>query len=114
MMYISSAHMQFNINNQQRRLNQINNFYGSHKSWCRVAVMPRTSGASHRAYSFYANSRTNHEGKKVFFRSFRNRKLCKQFMSKLQNRYSKRFKQLINFRINVRGNKIEYYAGKKI
>jgi hypothetical protein len=35
-------------------------------------------------------------------------------MSKLQNRYSKRFKQLINFRINVRGNKIEYYAGKRI
>ena len=113
MTYIS-AYMRFNINNQQRRVNQINNFYGSHKSWCRSAVMPRTSGASHRTHSFCTNSRTNHEGKKVFFRSFRNRKLCRQFMSKLQNRYSKRFKQLINFRINVRGNKIEYYAGKRI
>ena len=58
--------------------------------------------------------RANKKTRKVIARSFRNRKLCKQFMSKLQNRYSKRFKQLINFRINIRGNKIEYYAGKKI
>ena len=67
--------------------NQINNFYGSHKGWCRTAAMPRTSGASNRAHSFCTNSRTTHEGKKVFFRSFRNRKLCRQFMSKLHKRY---------------------------
>ena len=102
------------LNNQQRRLSQINNFYGSHKGWCRVAAMSRTSGASNRTLSFCASSRTTQEGKKVFFRSFRNRKLCRQFISKLQKRYSKRFKQPINFRINIRGNKIEYYAGKKI
>ena len=107
--------MRLNINNnQQRRVNQINNFYGSHKSWCRSAVMPRTSGASHRTHSFCTNSRTNHEGKKVFFRSFRNRKLCRQFMSKLNRRYTKRFNTPLKFRINLRGTKIEYYAGKKI
>ena len=107
--------MRFNLNNnQQRRVNQINNFYGSHKGWCRAAAMSRTSGASNRTHSFCANSRTNHEGGKVFFRSFRNRKLCRQFMSKLHKRYSKRFKKPLNFRINLRGNKIEYYAGEKI
>jgi len=106
--------MQFNFNNQQRRVNQINNFYGSHKGWCRTAAMPRTSGASNRAHSFYTNSRITHEGKKVFFRSFRNRKLCRQFMSKLNRRYTKRFNTPLKFRINLRGTKIEYYAGKKI
>ena len=106
--------MRFNLNNnQQRRVNQINNFYGSHKSWCRVAAMPRTSGASNRATSFYANSRTTHEGQKVFFRSFRNRRLCRQFMSKLSRRYARRFNTPINFRINLRGTKLEYYKGEK-
>jgi len=102
------------INNQQRRFNQINNFYGSHKSWCRGTAMSHTLGASNRATSFSTNSRAVHKGKKVYFRSFRNSKLCRQFMSKLQKRYLKRFKQSINFKINIRGNKIEYYAGKKI
>ena len=112
MTYISSTRMHFNINKQQRRLNQINNFYGSHKGWCRTAAMPRTSGASNHTHSFYANSRTTHEGQKVFFRSFRNRRLCRQFMSKLSRRYATRFKASLKFRINLRGTKIEYCKGE--
>ena len=101
------------LNNQQRRLNQINNFYGSHKSWCRVAAMPRTSGASNRATSFYTNSRATHKVKKIYFRSFRNKTLCRLFMSKLNRRYTRRFNTHIKFRINLRGNKIEYYKGEQ-
>ena len=106
--------MRFNLNNnQQRRFNQINNFYGSHKSWCHGAAMSHTLGASNRATSFSTNSRTTHEGKKVYFRSFRNRYLCRMFMSKLNKRYAKRFNKPLKFRINLRGNKIEYCKGEQ-
>ena len=105
--------MQFNINKQQRRLNQINNFYGSHKGWGRGAAMSHTHGASNRATSFYTNSRAVHKGKKVYFRSFRNRYLCRMFMSKLNKRYAKRFNKPLKFRINLRGNKIEYSKGEQ-
>ena len=105
--------MRFNLNNnQQRRLNQINNFYGSHKGWCRGAAMSRTLGASNRATSFYTNSRTTHERKKVYFRSFRNKTLCRLFMSKLSRRYARRFNASLKFRINLRGTKIEYCKGE--
>ena len=105
--------MRFNLNNnQQRRQNQINNFYGSHKGWCRGAAMSHTLGASNRATSFSTNSRTTHKGKKVFFRSFRNRGLCRQFMSKLSRRYARRFNVSLKFRINLRGTKIEYCKGE--
>ena len=109
MTYISSTRMHLNINKQQRRQNQINNFYGSHKSWCRGAAMSRTLGASNRATSFSTNSRAAHKNKKVYFRSFRNRTLCRMFMSKLNKRYTKRFNIPIKFRVNLRGTKIEYW-----
>ena len=106
--------MRFNLNNnQQRRQNQINNFYGSHKGWCRGAAMSRTHGASNRATSFSTNSRAAHKNKKVYFRSFRNRYLCRMFMSKLSKRYAKRFNKPLKFRINLRGNKIEYSKGEQ-
>ena len=101
------------LNNQQRRQNQINNFYGSHKGWCRGAAMSHTLGASNRATFSYANSRTTHERKKVYFRSFRNRTLCRLFMSRLSKRYTKRFNKPLKFRINLRGNKIEYSKGEQ-
>ena len=104
--------MRFNLNKQQRRLNQINNFYGSHKSWCRGAAMSHTLGASNRAISFSTNSRAAHKNKKVYFRSFRNRYLCRMFMSKLNKRYAKRFNKPLKFRINLRGTKIEYCKGE--
>ena len=107
--------MRFNLNNnQQRRFNQINNFYGSHKSWCHGAVMSHTLGASNRATSFSTNSRAAHKNKKVYFRSFRNRYLCRMFMSKLNKRYTKRFNKSLKFRINLRGNKIEYSKGEQL
>ena len=106
--------MRFNLNNnQQRRQNQINNFYGSHKGWCRGAAMSHTLGASNRATSFSTNSRAANKNKKVYFRSFRNRYLCRMFMSKLSKRYAKRFNKPLKFRINLRGNKIEYYKGEQ-
>ena len=109
-----SMSMRFNLNNnQQRRQNQINNFYGSHKGWCRRAAMSHTLGASNRATSFSTNSRAAHKNKKVYFRSFRNRYLCRMFMSKLSKRYAKRFNKPLKFRINLRGNKIEYSKGKR-
>ena len=116
MAYIS-CYMQPNFNNNRRLYN------GSNKRWCRLPVTARSADASSSYLPFYhvhhssfcSNSyRAANKTRKIFFRSFRNRKLCRQFISKLQKRYSKRFKQPINFRINVRGNKIEYYAGKKI
>ena len=100
------------LNNQQRRLNQINNFYGSRKGWCRGPAMSRTLGASNRATSFSTNSRAVHKGKKVHFRSFRNRTLCRLFMSRLSKRYTKRFNKPLKFRINLRGTKIEYCKGE--
>ena len=106
--------MRFNLNNnQQRRQNQINNFCGSHKSWCHGTAMSHTLGASNRATSFSTNSRAAHKNKKVYFRSFRNRYLCRMFMSKLNKRYAKRFNKPLKFRINLRGNKIEYYKGEQ-
>ena len=112
MTYISSTRMHLNINKQQRRQNQINNFYGSHKGWCRGTAMSRTLGASNRATSFSTNSRAAHKNKKVYFRSFRNRYLCRMFMSKLNRRYARRFNTPIKFRINLRGTKLEYYKGE--
>tara|TARA_B100001750_G_C15483336_1_gene586844 strand:+ start:1377 stop:1712 length:336 start_codon:yes stop_codon:yes gene_type:complete len=107
-----SMSMRFNLNKQQRRLNQINNFYGSHKGWCRGAAMSHTHGASNRATSFYANSRAT-KVKKVYFRSFRNKTLCRMFMSKLNKRYTKRFNIPLKFRINLRGTKLEYCKGEQ-
>ena len=101
------------LNKQQRRLNQINNFYGSHKGWCRGAAMSHTLGASNRTTSFSTNSRTTHKVKKIYFRSFRNKTLCRMFMSKLNKRYTKRFNIPIKFRINLRGTKIEYCKGEQ-
>ena len=46
-------------------------------------------------------------------RSFRNKVLCREFINYLNYRYKKRFGQKVNFRINLRGNKIEYYGGGK-
>ena len=46
-------------------------------------------------------------------RSFRNRNLCREFINEINFRYKRRFEQSINFRINLRGNKIEYYGGGK-
>ena len=116
MAYIS-YYMQPNFNNNRRLYN------GSNKKWCRLPVTVRSADAFSSYLSFYhvhhssfcSNScRAANKTRKIFFRSFRNSKLCRQFMSKLQKRYLKRFKQSINFKINIRGNKIEYYAGKKI
>ena len=101
------------FNNNNRRLNQINNFYGSHKGWCRGAAMSHTLGASNRATSFSTNSRAAHKNKKVYFRSFRNRYLCRMFMSKLNKRYTKRFNIPLKFRINLRGTKLEYCKGEQ-
>lgn len=46
-------------------------------------------------------------------RSFQNRNLCREFIKEINFRYKRRFDQSINFRINLRGNKIEYYGGGK-
>ena len=100
------------FNNNNRRLNQINNFYGSHKGGWRGPAMSRTLGASNRATSFSANSRAT-KVKKVYFRSFRNKTLCRMFMSKLNKRYTKRFNTPIKFRINLRGTKLEYCKGEQ-
>jgi len=35
-------------------------------------------------------------------------------MKNLNQRYFRRFKQNINFKLNLRGNKIMYYSGAKI
>ena len=52
--------------------------------------------------------------KKIFKRNFRNKYACRNFMKNLNQRYFRRFKQNINFKLNLRGNKIMYYSGAKI
>ena len=105
-----------NLNTYKRRL-----YTGSSKSWYRVPAMARsvsvpfTSSLSKMTQSsFYTNSTGVFKAHKVFVRSFRNKKLCREFMKNLSRRYFRRFKKHINFRINLKQTKIEYYMGEKI
>ena len=106
----------YQINTYKRRL-----YGGSSKSWCRVAAMSRSvrapflSSFYHKAQSSsYTNSTGVSTTQKVFQRPFRNKKLCREFIKNLSRRYFRRFKKHINFRINLRQTKIEYYVGEKI
>ena len=108
--------MQLNLNNKKRGL-----YDGSSKSWCRVAAMSRSvrapflSSFSHKAQPFICTNSTGvATARKVFQRTFRNKKLCREFIKNLSRRYFRRFKKHINFRINLRQTKIEYYIGEKI
>ena len=85
-------------------------FSGKSKNWCRCE--PEQIKNTHRP--IYTSSENNTDkGRKIFFRSFRHRSLCKEFINEINFRYKRRFNQSINFRINLRGNKIEYYGGGK-
>jgi|TARA_B100001964_G_C13987213_1_gene488988 hypothetical protein len=108
--------MQLNLNNKKRGL-----YDGSSKSWCRVPVMARSvrtpflsSYSKLVQSSFYTNSTGASKTQKIFKRSFRNKKLCREFIKNLSKRYFRRFKKHINFRINLKQTKIEYYQGEKI
>ena len=50
--------------------------------------------------------------RKIFFRSFKNKSNCKIFILNLNNRFKRRFKRPIKFRINLRCNKIQYFDGR--
>ena len=71
--------------------------------------------AQRRKYKiyYYETKNVTFKNKKVYFRSFRNKTLCRLFMSKLNRRYTRRFNTHIKFRINLSGNKIEYYKGEQ-
>ena len=106
----------YQINNYKRRL-----YGGSSKSWCRIAAMSRSvrapflSSFSHKAQPFICTNSTGvATARKIFQRTFRNKKLCREFVKNLSRRYFRRFKNHINFRINLRQTKIEYYIGEKI
>ena len=106
----------YQINTYKRRL-----YDGSSKSWCRVAAMSRSVRAPFLSSftrmsqpSSYTNSTGVTTTRKIFLRTFRNKKLCREFMTNVNKRYFRRFKKNINFRINPRGTKIEYYIGEKI
>ena len=106
MTYISK-NMQIKFNYNNRRFN------GSSKSWVRVPVTALKIGnfsslLSYSSPSSFDTSST-HKYTKVFIRSFRNRYECKNFMKSLNQRFLRRFKKNIYFRINLRGNKIEYF-----
>ena len=89
-------------NNQQRRWSP-----SWKRSWCR---MP-TNQALFNHKPFYTSSVPKVDGptRKIFMRSFKNRGLCRIFMSKLNKRFTRRFGRPVKFRINLRGRKIEYY-----
>tara|TARA_S200000501_G_C20258788_1_gene497679 strand:+ start:82 stop:381 length:300 start_codon:yes stop_codon:yes gene_type:complete len=96
--------MRINTNYKLRR------FSGKSKNWCRRE--PEQIKNTHRPiYTSSENPSVN--GRKIFFRSFRHRSLCKEFINEINFRYKRRFNQSINFRVNLRGNKIEYYGGGK-
>ena len=104
--------MQLNFNKKYRRYN------GSSKSWCRATEMSRTFGTPflslHSSQKSFSTSSKLGNVKKIFKRSFRNKYSCRNFMKNLNQRYFRRFKQNINFKLNLRGNKIMYYSGAKI
>ena len=110
MTYIKS-NMQLNFNNNNRRFN------GSSKSWVRVPVTALKVGnfSSLLSYGSQSSFDTSSARKytKVFKRSFRNKYECKNFMKNLNKRFLRRFKKNIFFRINLRGNKIEYFIKPK-
>ena len=113
--YISTT-MINNLNTYKRRL-----YAGYSKSWYRVPAMARsvsvpfTSSLSKITQSsFYTNSAGASKTRKVFVRSFRSKKLCREFVKNLSKRYFRRFKKYINFRINGNRMRIEYYVGIKI
>ena len=107
MTYIKS-NMQLNFFNTNYR-----RFNGSSKSWVRVPVTALKVGnfSSLLSYSSPSSFDTSSTRKytKVFKRSFRNKYECKNFMKSLNHRFLRRFKKSIFFRINLRGNKIEYF-----
>ena len=99
--------MLLNSNYKYRRFN------GSSKSWVRVPVTALKVGnfSSLLSYGSQSSFDTSSARKytKVFKRSFRNKYECKNFMKSLNHRFLRRFKKSIFFRINLRGNKIEYF-----
>ena len=93
-------------------------FSGSSKSWVRVPVTALKGGNytylhSYNSQSSFDTSSTR-KYTKVFKRSFRNKYECKNFMKSLNQRFLRRFKKNIFFRINLRGNKIEYFIKPKL
>lgn len=111
--------------NNELRTYKHRRYNGSSKSWCRVPVMARSFGTPfflhHKTQkSFYANfSRKNSKfrtrvGGKVFKRNFRSKYECKLFMKDLNKRFFSRYRKNVNFKLNLRGNKIIYYTGEKI
>ena len=93
-------------------------FSGSSKSWVRVPVTALKGGNYSSLYSYSSQSSFNtsstRKNIKIFKRSFRNRNECKNFMKSLNQRFLRRFKKNIFFRINLRGNKLEYFIKPKL
>ena len=76
----------YQINNYKRRL-----YGGSSKSWCRIAAMSRSVRAPFLSSftrmsqpSSYTNSTGVTTTRKVFLRTFRNKKLCREFITNVK------------------------------
>lgn len=85
-------------------------FSGKAKNWCRRN--PEQIKYTHRPVYTSSYIRSNNQ-RKIFFRSFRSKRICIEFLNNLNFRYKRRYKHSINFRINLRGNKLEYFGGGK-
>ena len=97
--------MQVNVNykQQQRRWSP-----SSKKSWCRMPISENIRNCD----LFYTRSFS--ENKKNTRKSFRSLKQVKPkiFILNLNNRFKRRFKRPVKFRINLRCNKIQYFDGE--
>ncbi len=104
--------MLFNSNYKYRRFN------GSSKSWVRVPVTALKGGNYSFLHSYSSQSSfdtsSTRKNIKIFKRSFRNRYACRNFMKNINHRFFRRFNKNISFKINLRGNKIEYFVKPKL
>lgn len=93
-------------------------YNGSSKSWVRVPVTALKSGKFSSLLSYHSQSSfdTSSARKtiKIFKRNFINKYTCRNFMKNLNSRFFRRFNKNISFKINLRGNKIEYFNKPKL
>ena len=104
--------MNLNFNTNHRRFN------GSSKSWVRVPVTALKSGNFSSLLSYHSRSSFDTSSTrntiKIFKRNFKNRYACRNFMKSLNSRFFRRFNKNISFKINLKGNKIEYFNKPKL
>ena len=91
-------------------------YSGKSKNWCRVPISEISKTHSKSIFLSNANKKLSASSGniKIFYRSFRSRKDCAQFMYSINKRFRRRFGRHIYFKINNSGRAFDYYCVPRI